>query len=98
MARLSYAQFVNEMLVDKTNEEKEAIRDEYWSNYGRVVNYDYYAEICKIRRKEADAPPEDYWEWKDNAAYKTAGYLLGGVGILTFFVGSLFGTTSGRRK
>ena len=98
MARLSYAQFVNELLEDKTKEEKELIRDEYWSNYGRVVNYDYYAEICKIRRKDADSPPEEYWEWKDHAGYRTAGYLLGGVGVLSFFIGSLFSSTTGRRK
>lgn len=98
MARLSYAAWVNEMLQDKTKAEQEAIRDEYWSNYGRVVNYDEYVAICKIRRKEADSEPEGYWEWKDNSLYRTAGVLLGGVGVMAYFVGGLLGATTGRRK
>jgi len=98
MARLSYAAWVNEHLQGKTKQEQEAIRDEYWSNYGRVVNYDYYAEVCKIRRKEADSEPEGYWEWKDNSLYRTTGYLLGGLGVLTYFLSGIIGATTGRRR
>ena len=98
MARLSYAAWVNEHLQGKTKQEQEAIRDEYWSNYGRVVNYDYYAEVCKIRRQEADSEPEGYWEWKDNSLYRTTGYLLGGLGVLTYFLSGIIGATTGRRR
>jgi hypothetical protein len=94
MAKLAYAAWVNEQLSNVPDEEQQEIRKGYWSEHGRIVNYDRYVYTARQRHKSYDPQPEGYEEYYTHAGHKAAGLALGLLGVFAWFVSGIIGGAS----
>jgi hypothetical protein len=94
MAKLAYAAWVNEQLSKHPEEEQQEIRKEYWSEHGRIVQYDRYVDTATERYKTYDPQPEGYEEYYTHAGHKAAGLAIGLLGVFGWFVSGIIGGAS----
>jgi hypothetical protein len=94
MAKLAYAAWVNEQLSNVPEEEQQEVRKDYWSEHGRITQYDRYVYTAKQRHKSYDPQPEGYEEYYTHAGHKAAGLALGLLGVFAWFVGGIIGGAS----
>ena len=96
--RLTYAGWVAMTLRDKGLENDQAARASYWSNTGRIEQYDTYKEYCKTNGNDYDGPPDGYWESKEKPWHKPAGLAMGLTGILLWFISGIIGGATGQKR
>ena len=96
--RLTYAGWVAMTLRDKGLENDQAARASYWSNTGRIEQYDAYKEYCKTNKNEYDGPPDGYWESLEKPWHKPAGIAMALTGILLWFISGVIGGSTGQRR
>jgi hypothetical protein len=85
-------------LRDKGLENDQAARASYWSNTGRIEQYDTYKEYCKTNAHDYDGPPDGYWESKEKPWHKPAGLAMGLTGILLWFITGIIGGATGQKR
>lgn len=93
--KLPYPAWVNIQLKPLTKEHQQELRGNYFSNSGRVKQYDNYKAYCKANSFEYDSPPEGYWESKEEPWHKPAGWAMVAGAFLTLMLGGV--ATSGIR-
>jgi len=96
--RLTYASWVQQKLVGFNKVQQQSIRNEYYSDYGRVSNYDFYVKDCKSQRYLPDAPPEGYWSWAERGYEKPITILAAGLSALLYLIVGVIAGSTGTRK
>ena len=78
--KLPYAAYVRIMLEPLTKEHQQELRGSFFSDTGRVKQYDNYKKYCIDNNYEHDPAPDGYWESKEEPWHKPAGYgmIVGG--------------------
>ena len=96
--RLPYPAWVNIKLREKSKVEQQELRNGFYSDYGRVANYDKYAADCRQGGWVADSAPEGYAEWSYRGYEGPTNLLIAGLGALVYLiVGIIAGSTGIRR-
>ena len=72
--KLTYAGWVSIKLKPLTKEHQQELRGSYFSNTGKIKQYDNYKTYCKTNGFDYDSPPEGYWESKEEPWHKPAGW------------------------
>ena len=96
--KLPYPAWVNIQLSPLTKEHQQELRGNYFSNSGRVKQYDKYKAYCKANSFEYDSPPEGYWESKEEPWHKPAGLGMIAAGYLGMMLLSAMGSGIRTRK
>lgn len=96
--RFAYPAYVNLQLKGKTKAEQQAIRNEYFSDYGRVANYDRYVKFCRDNNYVADRAPEGYAEWSYKGYEGPTNLLIAGLGALMYLIIGIIAGSTGMRK
>lgn len=96
--RLTYAGWVAMTLRDANLENDQGARAKYWTNTGKIEQYDAYKEYCKTNGYNYDSPPDGYWESKEKPWHKPAGIAMGLTGILLWFISGVIGGSTGQRR
>ena len=96
--RLPYAGWVAYTLREAGKENDQAERGKYFSNTGRIDNYDNYVAFCKSEKKQYDSPPDGYWESKEKPWHKPTGIAMGLTGILLWFIAGVIGGSTGQSR
>ena len=94
MARLPYPAYVNEILGTYPEEERQAVRGDYYSEHGRIVQYDKYVAECKKRHKQPDAAPDGYYEYYSHAGHTVLAALGGLLSVFAWILVGLIGGAS----
>ena len=95
--KLSYSAWARMQIDAYSPERQQDVRKSYYSDSGKINRYDAYKTHCKQRGYDFDAPPEGYWESKEEPWHKPTGILIGLSTVLLWFLTSLLGGTTGRR-
>ena len=96
--KLTYAAWVAMTLRDANKESDQQERAKYWSNSGRIEQYDVYKEYCKTNGHDYDGPPNGYWESKEQPWHKPAGIAMALTGILLWFISGVIGGSTGQKR
>lgn len=72
--KMPYAGWVRLTLEPLTPEHQQELRSSYFSDRGKVARYDTYKAYCIEKGFSYDAPPEGYWESKEEPWHKPAGW------------------------
>ena len=94
MARFAYAAYVNEILNNYPEHERQEIRKDYWSEHSRIVQYDRYVAEAKRRYKEYDPAPYGYYEYYSHAGHTIAAIGGGALAVFSWFLLALIGGAS----
>jgi hypothetical protein len=95
--RLPYSAWARMQLEIYPEEVRQKYRASYFSDSWKIKQYDRYREDCKRRNLDFDMPPEGYWDTKKTSWDKPLSYAIGGMGVLTWFLASIVGGSTGRR-
>ena len=96
--KFTYAAWAAMKLRDAGLGNDQAARQSYWSNSGKIENYDAYRAFCKAEKKMPDNPPDGYWESKEQPWHKTVGVGIGLMGVLAWFLVGIIGGATGRSR
>lgn len=94
MARLPYAAYVNEILNTYPDEQKQEVRKEFYSDHGRIVQYDKYVAEAKRRHKNYDSAPDGYYEYYSHAGHTVAAIAGGALAVFGWFAAAIIGGAS----
>lgn len=89
---------MNIKLKPLTKEHQQELRGKYFSNSGKVKQYDAYKSYCKQHGYEPDSAPEGYWESKEEPWHKPAGWGMVIAGYLGMMLVSAMGSGIRTRK
>lgn len=93
--KLPYAAWVNIKLKPLSKEHQQELRGGYYSNSGKIKQYDAYKAYCKDNGFDYDPAPDGYWESKEEPWHKPAGWAMVAGAFLTLMLGGV--ATSGIR-
>ena len=96
--RLPYSGYVRLQLAGLTKREVQEARNGYYSDHGRIENYEAYVAHCKSNGFLYDAPPEGYWEWREKGWEKPALIMTTLISMLTYLMVGIVGSASGRKR
>jgi hypothetical protein len=94
MAKLAYAAWVKEELENYPEEDRQEVRYEYWSDHGRIVQYDKYVKEAKRRHKQYDPAPDGYYEYYSHFGHTATAVAGGAVAVLSWFLLGIIGGAS----
>lgn len=97
MARYAYAAYVNEILNQYPEEQRQEIRKDYWSEHARIVQYDKYVDEAKRRYKDYDSPPDGYYEYYSHFGHTASAIAGGALAVFSWFLLALVGGASRNR-
>lgn len=95
---LPYAAWVRKRLEGLPEERRQAARSGYYSDSGRIANWETYRADCKAMGYDYDNPPEGYWESKEQPWHKAAGYAMGLVGLFLWFMAQVIAGSTGMKR
>ena len=96
--KLPYAGYVRIMLEPLTPEHQQELRGSFFSDSGRVKQYDNYKAYCKQHGFDYDPAPDGYWEAKEEPWHKPAGWGMIAAGYLGMMLLSAMGSGIRTRK
>lgn len=91
-----YARWVADKMRGLEADSLQAVRNKYYSDTGRIENYDDYARWCRLFGYDYDDSPEGYWESKFLPWHKPAGIVMGAIGVMTWLVLQIITDSTGR--
>lgn len=74
--KLTYAGYVSQKIKPFSKEQQQELRGLYFSNSGKIKQYDTYKAYCKEHKLDYDSPPDGYWESKEEPWHKPAGWAM----------------------
>lgn len=90
--KLPYAGYVRIILEPLTPEHQQELRAGFFSESGRVKQYDNYKAYCQKHGFEYDPAPDGYWEAKEEPWHKPAGWGMIAAGYLGMMLLSAMGS------
>ena len=96
--KLTYAGYVSIMIKPFSKERQQELRNLYFSNSGKIKQYDAYKTYCKDNGFDYDPAPDGYWESKEEPWHKPAGFGMIAAGYLGMMLLSAMGSGTRTRK
>ena len=96
--RLPYEAWARIQIDRIPEEERQAKRGKFFSEGGRIANWENYRAYCKANGNLYDGPPDGYWESKEEPWHKPTGILMGLVGVFVWFLVLVISGSTGMRK
>lgn len=90
--KLPYAGWVRITLEPLTPEHQQELRGSFFSDTGRVKQYDNYKKYCIDNNYEYDGTPDGYWEAKEEPWHKPVGWGMVATGYLGMMLLSAMGS------
>jgi len=96
--KLAYSAWARMDMAWLPDEQKQALRHNWFSDSGKAKKYDLYKESAKFQGFDYDNPPESYWKQKEQGWHGIAGVFIGMLGVLGYFLAQMVGNSTGQGK
>ena len=96
--RLAYAAWARMDMAWIPDDQKQALRHNWFSETGKARKYDLYRESAKFQGLDYDGPPESYWQLKKQSWHGVAGSLMGLSAAFLWFIVKIVAGSTGQSK